>query len=287
MDVNVQNLREKKVFTVHLQPDSTIHDLRKALAEKYDVDESRIKLLFKSSVLSQDNELVISIDFEKSPIQCFIKPSSQQNKSQQTVKPTSMTQANPQPQPAPHHQPVIQEPDSNDKATTDMNENAMREYEVLSSDPVNALCSMGFSQEQVMNALRLCQNNLYIAQELLLSGDVSQQGLQNFISQNYSSCKQEIVQHGNKLYKYTTYTINVETDPKQKNEADQMIQSLLQIYNEMDENDKQNVNTLKDMGVNIADAIYAYVENQYNLDAARQYIVALKNQFNAVAYNIV
>ena len=66
-----------------------------------------------------------------------------------------------------------------------------------------------------------------------------------------------------------------------------MIQSLLQIYNEMDENDKQNVNTLKDMGVNIADAIYAYVENQYNLDAARQYIVALKNQFNAVAYNIV
>lgn len=308
------HFREKKIFIVPLQPDSTVLDLRNALAEKYKVSSSSIKLIFNSKILSDDNQLVIEVDFEENcPITCFVKPGASQAK-QSPSRQTSQAQSQPSPshlqqkeeqkqQPQPSPTPVSQPPEFQPQTIStelqpqqpqttlyqeeDESSDANQQYKVLIDDPITSLCNLGFEREQVEKALQLCQNNVIWAQELLLSGDVSSQGLYKLVTQNYSNnYKTQIIgRNGNQVIMLATYQDEEQMQQQQK-EKDEMSQFLMQIYNEMDENDKRNVNQLTDDRVNLIAAIYYYTNYGNNFESARQAIEKAKQRTVQYSYVI-
>lgn len=293
------HFREKKVFIVGLQPDSTVLDLKNALAEKYQVSNSRIKLIFKSCILKDDDQLVISIDFEeKFPITCFIKPASSPTKQQASdvppkaavppQNPDQIPPQNPEQPPSTNPKQIIpanpeQVPQEVTKSETsqlsqEIKTDAINDFNTLLNDPITSLCSYGFSREQVEEALRICKGDAGWARELLLSDDVSEDGFHNLVQKYYPNYQQMQVvgRQGNKVIMMAAYP-NEEIQ-KHKAEADAMKQSFLQIYNEMDENDKNNVNALRDRGLELEYAIDLYLQCEFNFEMAQKYVESFKQQ---------
>ena len=87
---------------------------------------------------------------------------------------------------------------------------------------------------------------------------------------------QVVGRQGNKVIMMAAYP-NEEIQ-KHKAEADAMKQSFLQIYNEMDENDKNNVNALRDRGLELEYAIDLYLQCEFNFEMAQKYVESFKQQ---------
>lgn len=180
----------KQQFTIEIPEGSLVIDAKNTIAKEKNVSVSGIRLIFNSKILNDQDSLDnIHTDQDKC-IVCYLpKPTTVTSPQQETSPQQAVPMAQPAPMqpgmPSPFSPNPIQPPPSpsstNDLPNTEMTKAAESAIEeemksIKSMTPEQAkenLLSMGFTTDQVERAMTLGGNDFLIAQELLLSGDLS------------------------------------------------------------------------------------------------------------------
>ncbi|KAK8884241.1 hypothetical protein M9Y10_043349 [Tritrichomonas musculus] len=284
MEVYVKNVREKNAITVLLQPESTVLDLKNVLGEKYGVPTSKIKLIFNSILLKDDTQPVIEIDFEENlPINFYVQAPSKkdQPQTQSQVQPQIQPQVQPQiqPQVQPQIQPQVQ-PQIQPQVQPQIQPQVQPQIQPQVQPQIQPQVQ---PQIQITGSVSPSQPIITISQpQTQLSPNQWEiDYINQLVKANYGpNYKAEITgKQGNRwIVKVTSNDIGTINSPQ---EIENMKESLMQIYNEMDAEDQNKVNMLKDIGVDFYDAIYAYTCNGNDYERAKVHCIHVKQTIDA------
>ncbi|KAL6928062.1 hypothetical protein ACO0SA_002792 [Hanseniaspora valbyensis] len=207
MQVKFKDLK-KNIHTVECEPTDTIVQLKESLANilKLDTATNDIKLIFSGTILKNDQSVSDSKLVNESVVSFLVKkvkaktPTPQPSKSVEPVKvvdPVSEPAIESQPNnttsaPAPATSTATAPTSTTNTTTTNNNNNAAASTSSETEDAAyrqsaSVLMELGYSEQQVMAALRMSNGDADRACEILMSGLLSEEQAATENQQNAST----------------------------------------------------------------------------------------------------